>query len=246
MRAEMTRAPRNLSYTPLEFIEIGRPVDRIGYIRNACRNKVVLDLGAMDETAFAQKRGQGTWLHEEIAGVADRVIGLDTSSVIPSSGLTTARNAIVLKGDILRLDDFLSHTDFNPDIIVADELIEHLENPLEFLRSFRRIPRLTGKILLLSTPNATAIHNCLIALANRESTHHDHLCILSFKTINTLLVRAGYENYQIIPYHSDFAEMKQRNDGTGRSLIVCGEFVIKLIEKMFPLMSFGLIVEIAV
>jgi hypothetical protein len=72
------------------------------------------------------------------------------------------------------------------------------------------------------------------------------LCILSFKTINTLLVRAGYENYQIIPYHSDFAEMKQRNDGTGRSLIVCGEFVIELIEKMFPLMSFGLIVEIAV
>jgi hypothetical protein len=29
-------------------------------------------------------------------------------------------------------------------------------------------------------------------------------------------------------------------------LIVCGEFVIELIEKMFPLMSFGLIVEIAV
>jgi hypothetical protein len=40
--------------------------------------------------------------------------------------------------------------------------------------------------------------------------------------------------------------MKQRNNPTARNLIVCGEFVIKLIEKMFPLMSFGLIVETAV
>jgi 2-polyprenyl-3-methyl-5-hydroxy-6-metoxy-1,4-benzoquinol methylase len=71
--------------------------------------------------------------------------------------------------------------------VVAGELIEHLENPLQFLRSFRQVSRLKGKALLLSTPNATAIHNCLIALGNRESTHRDHLRILSFKTLSTLL-----------------------------------------------------------
>jgi hypothetical protein len=62
-RKVMSGGPGNLSYTPLEYIKIGQPVDRISYISRACMNKVVLDLGALDETAFAEKRGRGSWLH---------------------------------------------------------------------------------------------------------------------------------------------------------------------------------------
>ncbi len=236
--------PRHkLSYAPFEYIEIGRAVDRIEYILNVCKNKIVLDLGAVDETAFIAKRTQGLWLHEEIAKVASRVIGLDASDTLPDDGLVTAENAVIKKGNILDLDSLLAELDLTPDIVVAGELIEHLENPLESLRLFRCIRRLQGKGLLLTTPNATAIHNCLIALANRESTHHDHLCILSFKTLNTLLSRAGYESWRIIPYHAEFAEMKHRNYGIRRKLVVGGETVIKLVERIFPLLSFGLIVE---
>ena len=128
-------------------------------------------------------------------------------------------------------------------IVVAGEVVEHLENPLAFLKSFRRIPQLRGKPLLLSTPNATAIHNCLIALANRESTHPDHLCIFSCKTITTLLTRAGYERCHLTPYHAEFAEMKQRNYGIRKTLVVAGETAIKLVETIFPLLSFGWIAE---
>jgi hypothetical protein len=239
----MSEGPGKLSYGPLDYIEIGRPVDRIAYISQACKNKVVLDLGALDETALEKKVGRGTWLHEEIAKVADRVIGLDSSNIVPAAGLVTRRNAVIRKGNILDVDSFLVEIDFSPDVVVAGELIEHLENPLQFLRSFRRVPRLTGKALLLSTPNATAIHNCIIALAKRESTHPDHLCILSLKTLSTLLSRAGYERWQIIPYHSEFAEMKQRNLGIRRRLVEVGEMGIKLFEKVFPLLSCGFIVE---
>jgi SAM-dependent methyltransferase len=239
---KMSGAPGKLNYTPLEYIEIGRPVDRIAYISGACKNKVVLDLGALDETAFAQKTGHGTWLHEEIARVAVRVIGLDSSNIVLADGLVTARNAVIRKGNILDIDSFLSEIDLSPDVVVAGELIEHLDNPLQFLQSFRRIPRLKGKALLLSTPNATAIHNCLIAMANRESTHPDHLCILSLKTLSTLLSRAGYESWQIIPYHAEFVEMKQRNYGIRKNLVMGGETAIRLVEKIFPLLSFGLIV----
>ena len=129
----------------------------------------------------------------------------------------------------------ISQIDVSPDIVVAGELIEHLENPLAFLRSFRCIPRLKGKSLVLSTPNATAIHNCLIAFANRESTHPDHLSIFSFKTISTLFSRAGYESWHITPYHAEFAEMKERNYGIRKNLVVGSEAAIKLVEKIsFP------------
>lgn len=232
-----------LKYTPLERIKIRRPVDRIKYISTACKNRNVLDLGALDETAFLQKTGHGTWLHEEITKVANSVIGLDSSATIPDDGLITARNGKIMKGNISDIGTFLAKAEFYPEIVVAGELIEHLDNPLNFLQSLRSIPRLKGTTLLLSTPNATAIHNCLIALANRESTHGDHLCILSFKTLNTLLDRAGYESWEIIPYHADFAEMRQRNSGIRRKLVTGGQAAINLVEKAFPLVSFGLIVS---
>lgn len=232
-----------LMYTPLEYISLHRPVDRIGYISAACTNKKVLDLGALDETAFAQKTENGTWLHEEITKVADKVVGLDSSTIIPADGLITARNGTIMKGNIFSIEEFLAETGFEPDIVVAGELVEHLENPLNFLQSLRNVSRLKGRTLLLSTPNATAIHNCLIALANRESTHADHLCILSFKTLNTLLSRAGYESWEIIPYHAEFAEMKQRNAGFQKKLIMGGQIAINFLEGIFPLISFGLLVS---
>jgi hypothetical protein len=89
-------------------------------------NKVVLDLGALDETAFTKKRTHGSWLHEEIAKAALRVIGLDSSDIVPANGLVTAENAMIKRGNILDLDSAISQIDVSPDIVVAGELIEHL------------------------------------------------------------------------------------------------------------------------
>jgi 2-polyprenyl-3-methyl-5-hydroxy-6-metoxy-1,4-benzoquinol methylase len=238
--------PDALKYTPLERIDVARPVDRIAHIARVCTGKRVLDLGAMDETAYKLKRGHGLWLHEEIARKAARVLGVDASPAVPDEGLQTADNALLRRGDILDLDGLLRRTGFVPEVVVAGELIEHLENPLQFLRSLRQVPALGGSTLLVSTPNATALHNGLIAFGNRESSHADHLCILSFKTMSTLLSRAGYSDWQIIPYHSEFAEMKQRNSGMRRVAIIGGEALVRGAEWMFPLLSFGLIVQTSI
>ena len=235
--------PRDiLNYTPLEHLKVARPVDRVAHISAVCQKKRVLDLGALDETAYEQKTAGGAWLHEEIAKVADSVVGIDCSPAIPDGGLITAPNAAILRGDVQELGRVLAQSNFRPDVVVAGEFIEHLENPLDFLRSLRNIGVLKGATLLLSTPNATAIHNCLIALANRESTHPDHLCILSFKTLNTLLFRAGYEEWEIRPYFADFAEMKQRQSGIQKAIVTVGQMAVNLAERLFPLASFGLIV----
>jgi hypothetical protein len=230
-------------YTPLEHLQIGRPIYRIKYIAEACRDCIVLDLGAMDETAYTSKRGWGAWLHEEIAKAARRVIGIDSSTLIPEDGIRTAPHAVIMRGDVGDIAGALRAAGVDPDIIVAGELIEHLENPLSFLRAIRNVQGLRGKRLILSTPNATAIHNCLIGLLNRESTHRDHLCILSFKTLNTLFERAGYESWTIIPYHADFLEMKERTSGIIHRAVAAGEAVIRMTEWCFPLLSFGYIVE---
>lgn len=236
----------DLRYTPMERLEVHRPIDRIRFITHACASLIVLDLGAMDETAFQSKQGKGTWLHEEIGKRALQVDGIDSSDRVPFGGLKTGPRSMVHRGDVMDPDAALALVAVTPDVVVAGELIEHLENPLLFLQRLHANPRLAGKALILSTPNATALHNCLIGLCRRESTHHDHLCIFSYKTLSTLCNRAGFEEWIIIPYFSRFTEMKERNRGVRRLLVVAAERVINLIEWLFPLLSFGYIVQIRI
>jgi hypothetical protein len=225
---------------------VPRPVDRVSFVKENCRGKNVLDLGAMDETAYAAKQGRGTWLHEEIAEVAEQVVGIDSSPFLPPDGIRTGRNSVIRTGDSMELDECLRSNNFVPDVIVAGELIEHLENPLLFLKNVKAIDKLKGKTLIMTTPNATAIHNCLIGLLSRESTHQGHLCILSFKTLCTLCIRSGFEGWEIFPYFARFTEMKERNVGIRRALVSGGEKVINGLEWLFPMMGFGYIVRVQI
>jgi SAM-dependent methyltransferase len=234
-----------LRYTPLERLSVPRPVERIPWIVAACAGRRVLDLGAMDETAWQAKRGRGTWLHEEISRTAHSVEGVDNSALIPADGLRTGPNAIIRRGEVGDPQRLLANLTETPDVIVAGELIEHLENPLDFLRSIARTARLSGRTLILSTPNATAVHNVLIGLARRESTHRDHLCILSYKTLTTLCSRAGFPGWQIIPYYARFTEMRERHSGLARLAIGLTERLVNAIEWCFPLLSQGFILRIA-
>src|SRR5882724_175366 len=162
-RPQLSSVPHpQLRYTALERLAVVRPVDRIRFIGRACAGCRVLDLGAMDETAWQAKQGRGTWLHEEIGRNALRVDGIDNSVSVPAEGLRTGPNATIRRGDITDPERLVAALEDSPDVIVAGELIEHLENPLQFLKRFVGIERLSGKTLILSTPNATALHNVLI------------------------------------------------------------------------------------
>jgi Methyltransferase domain len=198
----------------------------------------------MDETAYELKRGKNVWLHEQLASVASEVFGVDSSEKVPQEGLRTGERSAIYRADVCNLAEFLQSRPICPDVIVAGELIEHLPNPLAFLQSLRTHSCLQNKTLLLTTPNATALHNCLIALTKRESTHPDHLTILSYKTLSTLFRRSGFTQWQLIPYYASFTEMKQRVSPVSRPLVRLCERVINGAERIFPLMSFGWIAHI--
>lgn len=121
---------RTLSYDSLEIVRVGRPVDRLKYIADLCRGKFVLDIGCLDETAL-QKRDTVHWLHGRVQTVAREVIGIDSSALIPSEGLRTGANAIILKGD--GADPALTDNQARAvEVIVAGEFIEHLCSPSTF------------------------------------------------------------------------------------------------------------------
>ncbi len=229
-----------LAYVPLERLTVPRPVERTKYVVDKCRGRAVLDLGCYDETATI-KQGTDQWLHGEICKVARTVIGVDSSEHLPEGGLATGENARIVRGDVTQLGQLAVPDSI--ETIVAGELLEHLPHPLRFLSDLHAL--FPGRNLVLTTPNATSLTNTLLGLAARESNHCDHLQLFSYKTLNSLCLRAGFKEWEIIPYQVKFTELALRSQGVRRSLVNAVEWLVNLGERMFPLLSGGLILDVS-
>jgi SAM-dependent methyltransferase len=226
-----------LSYQTLERLRPPRPVDRVSFIAERCRGKRVLDIGCLDETAL-NKRDTEHWLHRRIGAVAENVLGIDSSDQIPPEGIATGPNSRIVKGDGV-------NPDADPDaidVIVAGEFIEHLECPLAFLRVMKE--RFPGRKLLISTPNGVSFANGLLATIGREAQHPDHLLSSTYKTLNTLCLRAGVSDWRILPYRFYATEMLLDSAGAKKMAVRVVEKVVRMVEYVFPLRGFGYVVEI--
>jgi 2-polyprenyl-3-methyl-5-hydroxy-6-metoxy-1,4-benzoquinol methylase len=229
-----------LRYETLERLSVPRPVERVAFIAGLCRGKNVLDIGCLDETALA-KQDTDDWLHRRIAAEAREVTGIDSSERLTKDGIVTGPNSRIIKGDGTdpELADATAET---IDVIVAGEFIEHLENPLAFLRRMRE--RFPGRELVLSTPNGAAFANALLATVGREAQHPDHLLTSTYKTLNTLCRRAGCRSWDIIPYRFYATEMLLQCNGLKYVGVRIVEAVVRIVERIFPLRSFGYVVRV--
>jgi SAM-dependent methyltransferase len=231
---------QTLTYKTFERLPRTWPVDRIAYIADRCKGKVVLDIGCLDETAL-QKRDTEHWLHKRIASQAKRVFGVDSSSKIPDGGLVTAENARIVRGDGVDLaPEVIAADDFQ--VIVAGEFIEHIESPLKFFRNIRAA--FPDRELVISTPNGPAFANTLLGMVQREVQHPDHLHVFTYKALNTLCLRARFQDWEIVPYRFFATEMILNSSGARRAFVKFVEQAIRVVERMFPLLCFGYIVRV--
>lgn len=228
----------SLQYSHFERLPVSHPVDRVEFIVGKCRDRKVLDLGCLDETALV-KQDTEHWLHNRICEVAEEVVGIDSSQLVPTGGLTTARNGRILRSDATDPDPRLLNG-FSPDIIVAGEFIEHIPSPLQFLTNIKR--HYPGQLLVMSTPNGCNVSNGLLGLLKREVQHPDHLHNFTFKTLNTICSRANFEHWEIIPYRFFATEMILTNKGLLRTAAIIAEKLIRLLERVFPALSFGYVI----
>ena len=153
----------------------------------------------------------------------------------------TGENARIIRGDVTRLEQLAVPDSI--ETIVAGELLEHLPHPLGFLSDLHAL--FPGRNLVLTTPNATSLTNALLALAARESSHCDHLQVFSYKTLNSLCLRAGFKEWEIIPYQVRFTELVLRSQGVRRSMVNAVQWLVNLGERMFPLLAGGLILDVS-
>ena len=163
-------------------------VDREQFILEACRGRSVLHLGCADFPYTEESLASGTWLHDKVSNVASLCLGvdLDGDSVARLRDCHAIDN--IKEGDAEHLD-ILSLDPF--DLVLAGEIIEHMNNPGLFFDTAQKVLKPNGE-LLITTTNTFCLRRFIRIPFGRESIHPHHTFYFSHTTLQTLARRFGY------------------------------------------------------
>lgn len=108
-----------------------RLVDRLDMLRELVRGQRVIDVGFADEGLMAAKRARRAWLHEVVAEAARECVGIDADA-----DAVTRAQELGFTAHVADVEDAaaLLALGLEPvDVVVAGELIEHLDRPGAFV-----------------------------------------------------------------------------------------------------------------
>ena len=143
----------------------------------------VLHLGAAHHTPDSVDRED--WLHRHLASIARELVGVD----IAEAGVKKLRD-LGYQIHLADVQDFELGRKFN--VVVAGELIEHVERAGALLRCIRSHLGPDG-ILIITTPNPWSILNVAQALWRDVHVHPEHVAWYDSTTLRQLVERMGFE-----------------------------------------------------
>lgn len=234
---------RNQQLEMVHALPEARVVNRIEYVTGLARGKRVIHVGFVDAGYEDMQAETGTWLHEHLAAVASSLVGVDVDEAGVERAEARGYEAYVADG---RDPDGLAALGLEPaELVIAGEVIEHLDDPGSFLDGLHDLLA-PGGTLVLTTPNASGLLNGFAAMAGAEINHPDHVILFSWRTLTNLLRRHGWEPVRTATYVP--AVKQAQGEGVkGRVLGLAGRFVLFLERSIgkgwAPFVADGLIVE---
>jgi len=163
------------------------PIDwgdhKVAFAVRHCRGRRVLDVGCVEHNPENYKSRY--WVHRALVEVAQELIGLD----LYEEGIEylADKGFKVVCGDA---QNFSLQRQF--DVVFAGDVIEHLDNPVQFLESVKRHLTREG-ILLISTPNPWYWRFVTKAsMSANVGPNPEHTCWFCPKTLEQLCGRYGF------------------------------------------------------
>lgn len=165
-------------------------VQRLDLIKEVCSGKRVLHLGCTNYPYTEEAIKNDMLLHFELEKIAGDLSGIDTDQA-GIDILTAHGSKQIILGDLENLDRI--ELDGTFDVIMAGEIIEHLNNPGLFLNGIKRFMN-ERSILLLTTINAYCgmrffLYGIKGKRGKNEPVHPDHVAYYSYSTLKLLLER---------------------------------------------------------
>jgi hypothetical protein len=172
-----------------------RPVDREDFLVQASAGKHVIHLGFTDHPILETRLETGTWLHARLAKVASHLVGID----VDADGVAWAnRHGFEShQADACSADEIRSLGLEPAELVLAPEIIEHLDAPGPFLRAIRPLCAPNGK-LILTTLNAYRALHLFTPLAGVEINHPDHVAFYTPPMLKGLFERTGWTPVRVL------------------------------------------------
>ena len=201
-------------------------VDRFAYLCDLARGQRVVHVGFVDAGCQTLNEQSGAWLHEHIARSAAELVGLD----LDAAGVADAsRRGYEAYAVDCRDAAALRALELAPaDLVVAGEIIEHLDDPGSFLDGVHALVA-PGGMLLVTTPNATGLVNAAALLGNYEVNHPDHVVMYTCATLDAMLQRHGWDPME----HAVFLQQVKTTGTDMRSqFLTAGARAVLAIERL--------------
>ena len=167
-------------------------VQRVDFIKQQCAGKKVLHLGCANYPYTQHSIDNDMLLHRDLEKTASRVYGFDFDQ--PGLDILAENGSSDLyQADLERLDEVDLAETF--DVIVAGEMIEHLNNPGLFLNGIQRFMSADTRLLLTTINAYCGMRFLWYGLRGRgglqEPVHPDHVAYYSYSTLSLLVKRHG-------------------------------------------------------
>ena len=110
-----------------------------------CTNRLILDVGCVGQDRSYESKD---WLHQKIKKTAGRIVGVD----VDQAGLEQLKKKGYEVVDTSGLEDL----NLKFDVVLMADVIEHVDNPVDLIKSYSRYLNNEG-LMLITTPNATRL-----------------------------------------------------------------------------------------
>jgi SAM-dependent methyltransferase len=164
-------------------------VDRIDYLVGLAKGRRVIHVGFVDTGCRTMNQSADAWLHAHLNAVTHSLVGIDVDEIGVKDASAAGYESYVAD---CRDPEALAALGIEPaDIVIAGEIIEHLDDPGAFLAGLHALVKPGGE-LVVTTPNAYGLFNVLASLARREINHPDHVMMFTWRTLTNLAARHGW------------------------------------------------------
>jgi hypothetical protein len=166
--------------------------NRLKLIVDRTKGKKVLHVGFTDHLPLIKSKiSQGRWLHKLLTDSSEICFGVDINAeaveyVRSELGFRDVFVCDLLKDDLAPI---IGETRF--DYLVLGEVLEHTDDPVEFLSTLRSKTSLYVKRFLITVPNAFCFANLQNTWKSKENINSDHRYWFTPYTLAKVLTRAG-------------------------------------------------------
>ncbi len=181
-----------------KFFTVAAPnnknTDRLDFLEDISKEKRIIHVGFADHIPLIDSKiSNGTWLHKRLIDVSNKCVGID----ILQDSVTYVREKHKISNlfclDIIKDEPPASIANEVWDYMIIGEVIEHIDNPVEFLDIIRQKYKPFVKNIIITVPNAFRWHNIRLIFKHQEFINTDHRFWFTPFTLAKIITQAGYD-----------------------------------------------------